>query len=217
MSAEKDAQKFSLAYISILASSEAPSTIVEILADLETEAALTPFSSDSAILLSNFYGIYFFALFLCDDLNEARFLSKRIPMPALQSDPLLISTYTLLRFLYTRNYAEIYTVIDSAPWSEHVSPLVVRFKDYYRQKTVLLLSKAYSSISPVHAAVYLGFKGDETGLLEYIAQRGWLLDESGLLKPAPVEVEEGGMDTDAEGNDMRIAILSGLVTHLTEV
>jgi len=81
---------------------------------------------------------------------------------------------------------------------------------------VVLLSKAYSSISPVHAAVYLGFKGDEPGLQEYVAERGWLLDESGLLKPAPAEVEEGGMDTDAEGNDMRIAILSGLVTHLTE-
>jgi len=217
MSSEKDVQKFSLAYLSALASSETPSTIVEILADLETEAALAPFSSDSAILLSNFYSIYFFALFLCDDLNEARFLSKRIPVPVLQSDPLLISTYTLLRFLYTRNYAEIYTVIESAPWSEQVSPLVARFKDYYRQKTVVLLSKAYSSISPLHAAVYLGFKGDEAGLQEYVAQRGWLLDESGLLKPAPVEVEEGGMDTDAEGNDMRIAILSGLVTHLTEV
>jgi len=81
---------------------------------------------------------------------------------------------------------------------------------------VILLSKAYSSISPVHAAVYLGFKGDEPGLQEYVAERGWLLDESGLLKPAPAEVEEGGMDTDAEGSDMRIAILSGLVTHLTE-
>lgn len=204
---------------------------MEILADLESTACLTQLNSSTSDLLSNFYSIYMIALFLCDDLsvsslaisdslkligsrNEARFLSKRIPIQHLQSDPLIISSYTLLRAVYTRNYQKIYTVFDSAPWSEEIYPLVVRFRDYFRHRTLVILSRAYTTISPALAAMYLGFTTEEK-LSEYVKPKGWEYAEVGLLKPVRMEIEDVGTECDADGSDMRISVLSGFVTHLT--
>jgi len=212
---KEPAPSLTIKYLRYLASSSlAPSSIVEILADLESTACLTQLNPSTSDLLSNFYSIYMIALFLCDDLNEARFLSKRIPIQHLQSDPLIISSYTLLRAVYTRNYQKIYTVFDSAPWSEEIYPLVVRFRDYFRHRTLVILSRAYTTISPALAAMYLGFTTEEK-LSEYVKPKGWEPAEAGLLKPVRMEIGEVGTECDAEGSDMRISVLSGFVTHLT--
>jgi len=212
---KEPAPSLTIKYLRHLASSSlAPSSIVEILADLESTACLTQLNSGTSDLLSNFYSIYMIALFLCDDLNEARFLSKRIPIQHLQSDPLIISSYTLLRAVYTRNYQKIYTIFDSAPWSEEIYPLVVRFRDYFRHRTLVILSRAYTTISPALAAMYLGFPSEEK-LSEYVEPKGWGRLEVGLLKPVRMEIEDVGTENDADGSDMRISVLSGFVTHLT--
>lgn len=196
-----------------------PGDLVDGLADLEATASSYPLNPSTSELISNYYSAYFFSLFLCDDLNEARFLSKRIPLGFLQSDPLLISTYTLLRALYTRSYQNIYTTLSSAPWSSVLAPLVARFGEHFRRRTLILLSRAYTAISLKSTAIFLGLEGkDDSLIIAKVENEGWRHDAvTGMLKPAPIDDDDDLRDSDPNVKDGGIARLTGLVTHLTEV
>ncbi|KAI5836844.1 COP9 signalosome [Morchella snyderi] len=216
-----DAQ-LNLGHLSALITDQnlSPAALVDLLADLEATASSCPLNSSTSELISNYYSAYFFSLFLCDDLNEARFLSKRIPLGFLQSDPLLISTYTLLRALYTRSYQSIYTTLSSAPWSGVLTPLVSRFEKYFRRRTFILLSRAYTAISLKSTAIFLGLEGtdeNESSIIAMVVAEGWGRDEAtGMLKPVPID-DDDDLRADVNAKDGGIARLTGLVTHLTEV
>lgn len=101
-----------------------------------------------------------------------------------------------------------------------ITPLVTRFTEHFRRKTFILLSRAYTLISPKAAASYLGLaEGGEATIVAKAVAEGWVWDEgTRMLKPVVVE-DDADLEEDVvvDGKDGRIARLTGLVTHLTEI
>ncbi|RPB24741.1 hypothetical protein L211DRAFT_807303 [Terfezia boudieri ATCC MYA-4762] len=232
-------QTFSIEYIATLATSTklSPHILVELLADLEATAITIPLTEQTTDLISTYYSAFLLSLLLIDDVNEARFLSKRIsshlahtlpsqrptPVSDLTAYPLIPPTYNLLKAVYTRSYSSIYNTLLSTPWSPELQPLASMFLEHFRRKTFKLLSYAYTTITPSQAATYLGFQNEsEQVVLQKLMAEGWVWDgDQGLLKTVAKEDDEddvGGVISQAKGgNDGRIERLTGLVTHLTEV
>ncbi|KAI5808164.1 COP9 signalosome [Peziza echinospora] len=231
--------RFSVDHISsLLADVTIPSaTLVNHFAALEA-AANTPPAPDSPELFSLYYSAYIISLLLDDDVNEARFLSKRIAsnLPSTTTDadfseyPLIPPTYKLLQAVYTRSYSSIYTILLTTLWTPPIQPLVLRFLEHFRRKTFGLLSYAYTTITPSKAATYLGFQDDDEQLVvEKLTIEGWIWDEDqGLFRTVNRGEDEddirGGTSLSnvkgggggAPGKDGRIKRLTGLVTHLTD-
>lgn len=230
---------FSIEYITTLITSTklSPHILVEFLADLEASAITTPLTEQTIDLISTYYSAFLLSLLLVDDVNEARFLSKRIashlaptlpsqlptPVSDLTAYPLIPPTYNLLKAVYTRSYSSIYNTLLRTPWSPELQPLASTFLEHFRRKTFKLLSYAYTTITPSQAATYLGFENEnEQVVLEKLLAEGWMWDgDQGLLKTVVKEDEDedvGGVISQAKGGkDGRIERLTGLVTHLTEV
>ncbi|KAF8467766.1 COP9 signalosome, partial [Kalaharituber pfeilii] len=236
--------ELTLEYIASLTTSTevTPQALVELLADLEASALTAPRNEQSRELLSTYYSVLLLSLLLVDDINEARFLSKRIasslipnapsnvspPLSELTAYPLIPLTYNLLRAVYTRSYSTIYDILLETPWPPIIEPVAMAFLEHFRRKTFKLLSYAYTTITPSQAAKYLGFVDSEKAILEKLLAEGWEWDgDQGLLKTV---VKEGGEDLvggvivgsgviagGEPGKDGRIKRLTGLVTHLTEL
>lgn len=102
-----------------------------------------------------------------------------------------------------------------------MAPLATRFLEHFRRKTFILLSRAYTTISPKAAANYLGLvDGEEATMVTRAVAEGWEFDEpTGMLRPVLVDDDADLEDLDVvvDGKDGRIARLTGLVTHLTEI
>ncbi|KAF8426270.1 COP9 signalosome [Tirmania nivea] len=230
---------FSVEYITSLITSTklTPHLLVELLADLEPSAITTSLTEQTVNLISTYYSAFLLSLLLVDDVNEARFLSKRIsshlaptlpsqlptPVSDLTAYPLIPPAYNLLKAVYTRSYGSIYNILLSTPWSPELQPLASAFLEHFRRKTFKLVSYAYTTITPNQAATYLGFENEsEEVVLEKLMAEGWMWDgDQGLLKTVATEDDDddvGGVISQAKGGkDGRIERLTGLVTHLTEV
>ncbi|KAL7275122.1 hypothetical protein RUND412_001941 [Rhizina undulata] len=203
-----------LQYLSALCSANdiPPSTLIDLFSTLESAACLQPISPNLE-LLETYYSAYLFSLFLGNDLNEARFLTKRI-QPALLTTPMLTRTTALLKALYTRDFPAVYKTVSSSPWPAVLSSLASQFLDSFRRRAFITLSNAYTAITPSAAAKYLGMT-DEQEVVQNLLAEGWEYDsDAGILKP--VKREEEALRGDGEGKDGRIGRLVGLVTHLTE-
>ena len=134
----------------------------------------------------------------------------------LHADAQLDGAIALLRALYTRNYPNIYAALDSPTWTPIVAPLRDLLRCDFRKATFELLGRAYNTIAPARAAHYLGLDAaaDHDALVAGLVAEGWAYDAGeGVLRPAVARVEA----SQAGGKDERIARLTALVTHLTEV
>ncbi|KAI5849036.1 COP9 signalosome [Tricharina praecox] len=207
----------SMSYFSDLCQADMhPAVLVDILSELEHNAQIdtNTLNPETLKLLSTFYTVYLLCLVHDRDLNEARFLTQRIPT-AILADAQLSNAVSLLRALYTRNYPAVYVALESPKWSDLVKPLCKRFQDDFRKMTFQLLSRAYTSITPESAAFYLGLVAAPDGeMVKALVAGGWEYDSAaGLLKPS-VKYER-----DVSGStrkDERIGRLTALVTHLGE-
>lgn len=146
--------------------------------------------------------------------NEARFLLQRIP-ESLLSDPQVSNAAGLVRALYTRNYPSIYSAFSNPAWSAVAAPLRDRALDAFRKTTFMLLSKAYTSISPTSVERFLGIEVPRDDMIKQLVAEGWEHDStSGFLKPT-VKYDSDGSRPGQK--DERIGRLTALVTHLAEV
>lgn len=168
--------------------------------------------------------------------EEARFLSMRIianlypttpqlsPSELLQY-PFIPKSFRLLRALYTRNYHAFHSTLSSTEWSPPLAVLVGRFLADFRLKTLRLLSYGYTTVTASRASTCLGIEMGPS-LTKDLLDVGWSLDREKALFTTAVQVDgcESAVlaNSDIMGSrvsrtDGRIARLTGLVTHLTEV
>ncbi|TGZ83920.1 hypothetical protein EX30DRAFT_327626 [Ascodesmis nigricans] len=185
--------------------------LLDTLSDLEVSAQVDTHESE---LLVAYYCAYFFALFIHDDLNEARFLAKRIPKDV-QANPSIQNAASLLKSLYSRSYPAIYTQLAAFSWPAPVTALVERFAEAFRTRTCTLLSSAYTCISPAAVAYYLGIEVSAgVSTQPWFVQSGWSIDDAGMFITAPPA--ESSRTASKGDNDGRIHRLTELVTHLTQ-
>ncbi|MCO5574561.1 hypothetical protein L7F22_028349 [Adiantum nelumboides] len=130
------------------------------------------------------YAIHLLGHIVISDLNGARFLWKRIPADAKQTQPELTAAWKIGQCLWTHDYAGVHDALQCYPWSPAVQQIVNVIKDDYSRKNFKLLSTAYSTISVADAAKFLGLTESET--VKSTTQNGWTLDPaSNMLTVVP--------------------------------
>lgn len=92
----------------------------------------------------DFYSTYLLVLFLNENLNEARFLWKRMN-PLLKKNARLIKIWGIGQALWKRNYLQVYTILHEFG-SDELKPLLELLEETIRERMVDLISTSYASI-----------------------------------------------------------------------
>jgi len=153
------------------------------------------FELDVAAEVSNVapnYGVHLLAYLLLNDQNLARFLWKRIPSSVKSSKPEYSAIWKIGQAMWTKNYPEFYKALVGFNWTDAHRTLVQQLGESFRNTTFMLLSRAFTLISPQDASVYLGLTQADT--LKLTGQQGWVLDQKTNMiktKPIPTGQQEG--------------------------
>ncbi|KAG6898275.1 hypothetical protein C0992_000720 [Termitomyces sp. T32_za158] len=127
------------------------------------------------------------AYLIVDDLPPARFALTQLPEDV-YSAPLVHSLFGLLASAWDRDHANVYVraqelrnFVQQPDFFDEqlgsvLSEMVTAFVETFRQRTVRLLSTAYTSLPASLAQIYLGMKQDE--LLAAAQEEGWLYNAS---------------------------------------
>ncbi|KAL7683974.1 putative proteasome component (PCI) domain, COP9 signalosome, subunit CSN8 [Plasmopara halstedii] len=178
--------------------------------ELELVIAASTVSRQPAALTSDLYASYLLIVLLSKNLNDARFLWKRIPIEIKQSSEELRNIWEVGKALWQRNFAAAYAAMDY-DWSPSLQGLVEALKISTRDDVAELLSQAYSTISISDVALALGFTRHENAI-HYCSSLGWEVSvENQLILPKPLANvcrKPSNVDLD------QLDILSKAVLHL---
>jgi len=128
-----------------------------------------------------FYVPQMLGYLILNDLNSARFLWKRIGKKYKEDDELK-GVWEIGKTMWNRNYTEFYTQISGKNWNESISPLLEMLRDTFRDRTLTLISNAYSDIKVGECAGLLGLAEADTRKLALA--RGWT-ETAGNFQPKP--------------------------------
>ncbi|CAH0488698.1 unnamed protein product [Peronospora farinosa] len=175
-------------------------------------AAATPLIQAST-LSGDFYASSLLLLLLSKDLNDARFLWKRIEIEIKETSEELQKVWEIGKALWHRNLAAAYVAMDYN-WSPMLQGLVEALKILTREATAELLSVAYSTISIADVALALGFARQEDAL-QYCSSLNWNVSEAEqLVWPKPMASVQRGPSTTVDLD--QLDMLSKTVLHLEQ-
>mmetsp|Transcript_23671 Transcript_23671/g.51675 ORF Transcript_23671/g.51675 Transcript_23671/m.51675 type:complete len:203 (-) Transcript_23671:230-838(-) len=120
------------------------------------------------------YNLHMIGYLINNDLESARFLWKRIPQIQKEGSPELEALWRLTQAMWTRNYPLTHASLHSGKWSSECTGAVAYLAESIRERSIALLSKAYTTISLTDCAVVIGASEDIT--LKYMEQAGWQID-----------------------------------------
>uniref|UniRef100_A0AAV1V477 COP9 signalosome complex subunit 8 n=1 Tax=Peronospora matthiolae TaxID=2874970 RepID=A0AAV1V477_9STRA len=175
-------------------------------------AALVP-SLGTATLSVDFYASYLVLVLLSKDLNDARFLWKRIRIEMKEASEELRNVWAIGRALWQRDLAAAFAAMDY-DWSPLLQGLVEALKISTREATAELLSRAYSTIPVSDVALAMGFARHEDAV-QYCLSMDWTVSEADQwVLPKPLANTRRGPST---GVDMaQLDTLSKTVLHLEQ-
>uniref|UniRef100_A0A670HUE7 COP9 signalosome complex subunit 8 n=1 Tax=Podarcis muralis TaxID=64176 RepID=A0A670HUE7_PODMU len=130
------------------------------------------------------------ALYLLhNDMNNARYLWKRIPPAIKSANPELGAIWSVGQRIWQRDFPGIYTTIGAHQWSESIQPIMEALRDATRRRAFGLVSQAYTSISADDFAAFVGLPIEEA--VKGVLDQGWQADSSTRMvmpkKPGPQE------------------------------
>ena len=136
------------------------------------------------------YKIYLLAYFLCDQLDNARFLWKRIPAASRDADAELCAIWAIGNAMWVKDSAAAQGAMLAHAWSQPlVSGLVARLQREHMSRTFAEIAKAYSLIRAESGARALGVSVAKFSEMANAA--GWTVDaESGAYVPHKEEETE---------------------------
>lgn len=123
-----------------------------------------------------FYCSFLLAYLIENDLNNARFLWKRIPADIKKNNAMLGTIWSIGRSMWEKQYAKTYEIVSQTNWDTALVPLINRLVETFRQRTAKLLTTAYTSISASDVSLYLGM--NEQDVTKYVAPLQWTYDDS---------------------------------------
>ncbi|CAM6034139.1 unnamed protein product [Sphagnum compactum] len=121
------------------------------------------------------YAIQILAHVFNHDLNSARFVWKRTPDAVKQSNPELVAAWKIVQCMWMHDHAGVYAALRAYGWASDVQQVVAAVGEDYSHGMLKLLSTAYSTVSVVDAAAFLGLS--ENDVVTFTSQQhGWVLD-----------------------------------------
>ncbi|CAI7780758.1 unnamed protein product [Closterium sp. NIES-54] len=182
------------------------SRIAEICGQLELEAA----ASGAPHLPATIQSLHLLGLLHDGDLNEARFLWKRIPASVKDGNAELAATWRVGQAMWKRDSQDVYEALKVFVWSPAVQPMVAAVKDRYTHTMIQLLARSFSTISPSHAATFLGLTSQEA--LSFLEVRDWKYDSTTDMFTPPVV--QGGKDKEIEEEQRQLAQVKRLTEYV---
>jgi len=126
---------------------------------------------------SFYYACYILGYLINNDLNNCRFLWKRMPNDIKKNDDVK-GIWEVAKNLWNRNYEGAYQSINQLNLSsQSLKDLVVFFVQQLRQRTLELISRAYANISAADLMKCLGVS-DVNALNQLVAPHNWQFDAS---------------------------------------
>lgn len=153
--------------------------------ELELVIAASTTSPRPAALTPGLYATYLLVVLLSKNLNDARFLWKRIPNEIKQASEELRNIWEVGKALWERNLAQAYAAMDY-DWSLTLDGLVKALKTSTREDATELLSRAYTTIAISDASIALGFARHEDAA-HYCSSLGWDVSATNqMISPKPI-------------------------------
>ena len=110
---------------------------------------------------------------------NAKLLWKRITSEEKSSEPLLGLIWSVGQKLWFKDHNDVFSLLKKTEWPELVRPYMKCLEESYRQKSILLISKAYLSIGTDKFADLLGYTEqpeEAEKMLNSLQDQGWVLD-----------------------------------------
>ncbi|KAM4698221.1 COP9 signalosome complex subunit 8 [Rhinophrynus dorsalis] len=117
------------------------------------------------------------ALYLLNnDMNNARYLWKRIPPAVKSANSELGAIWEVGQKMWQRDFPGIYASISAHQWPENIQPIMEAVKDATRRRAFGLVSQAYTSISADDFAAFVGLPVEDA--IKGVLEQGWQADSS---------------------------------------
>ncbi|XP_018415441.1 PREDICTED: COP9 signalosome complex subunit 8 isoform X2 [Nanorana parkeri] len=117
------------------------------------------------------------ALYLLhNDMNNGRYLWKRIPPPIKSANAELGWIWEVGQRIWQRDFPGIYASIAAHQWSENILPIMEAVRDETRQRAFGLVSQAYTSISADDLAAFVGLSVEDA--VKGVLEQGWQADSA---------------------------------------
>nr|KAF6449930.1 COP9 signalosome subunit 8 [Molossus molossus] len=107
------------------------------------------------------YGQLLALYLLHNDMNNARYLWKRIPPAIKSANSELGGIWSVGQRIWQRDFPGIYTTIGAHQWSETVQPIMEALREATRRRAFALVSQAYTSIVADDFAAFVGLPVEE--------------------------------------------------------
>ncbi|XP_075009879.1 COP9 signalosome complex subunit 8 isoform X3 [Calonectris borealis] len=135
------------------------------------------------------YGQLLALYLLHNDMNNARYLWKRIPPAIKSANAELGAVWSVGQRIWQRDFPGIYTTISAHQWSETIQPIMEALRDATRRRAFGLVSQAYTSIVADDFAAFVGLPVEEAvkGVLEASFNRFIPSSEPAPVPPIPNE------------------------------
>ncbi|XP_064801196.1 COP9 signalosome complex subunit 8-like isoform X1 [Oncorhynchus masou masou] len=102
------------------------------------------------------------ALYLLhNDMNNARYLWKRIPQAIKSGNPELTAVWAVGQRIWQRDFPGIYSAIAAHQWSENILPAMDALQETTRRRAYGLVAQAYTSITAEDFAAFVGYSVEE--------------------------------------------------------
>ncbi|KAL7866314.1 hypothetical protein SRHO_G00115610 [Serrasalmus rhombeus] len=102
------------------------------------------------------------ALYLLhNDMNNGRYLWKRIPQAIKAANPELAAIWAVGQRIWQRDFPGIYSAIAAYQWSETILPVMESLRESTRRRAYGLVAQAYTSISAEDFASFVGYSVEE--------------------------------------------------------
>ncbi|XP_029789412.1 COP9 signalosome complex subunit 8 isoform X1 [Suricata suricatta] len=122
------------------------------------------------------YGQLLALYLLHNDMNNARYLWKRIPPAIKSANSELGGIWAVGQRIWQRDFPGIYATISAHQWSEAVQPIMEALRDATRRRAFALVSQAYTSIIADDFAAFVGLPVEEA--VKGILEQGWQADSA---------------------------------------
>jgi len=143
-----------------------------------------------------FYTVQLLTYLIQGDLDNARFLWRRIPKDIRNQQPEIGAAWDIGRQMWKKDYSNIYKAIKSFKGSELHKTLIEYLLETFRDRTFALLSTAYTYIGIADASNILGLSSKES--IKFCTAKGWEYDkENKYFKPKPIvekKVQTAGLE-----------------------
>lgn len=131
------------------------------------------------------------ALYLLhNDMNNARYLWKRIPQAIKTANPELAAVWTVGQHIWQRDFPGIYTAIAAYQWTESIGPIMEALQESTRRRAYGLVAQAYTSIMADDFAAFVGYSVEDA--VKGVVSQGWQADPNTRMvmpqKPDPPPV-----------------------------